>query len=222
MKSKPLNTDHRADAGVAEPAASEAHSHPEAKQRQNSFGQIASILAIVAIAFLLAFLIKAFLFQPYIVDGQSMEATLQNSDRLIVNKIPRTVARIDGHAYVPHRGDIIVFNQSNLPGYTGQKQLIKRVIGLPGDQLVVKNGKITIYNSVHPKGFNPDTTGSYRITAPITTGDINLKLKANQVFVCGDNRDNSEDSRYFGPVDVGNIVGKLAFRILPLGKAQHF
>lgn len=222
MKPKLHNTTHHTNPEVTDPPVSDPRSYPETKQRQNSLGQIASILVIVAAAFLLAFLIKTFLFQPYIVDGQSMETTLQNSDRLIVNKIPRTVARIDGHAYVPHRGDIIVFNQSNLPGYIGQKQLIKRVIGLPGDQLVIKNGKITIFNSAHPKGFNPDTTGNYRITAPITTGDIDLKLKANQVFVCGDNRDNSEDSRYFGPVNVDSIVGKLAFRILPLGKAQHF
>ena len=204
----------------------ETHAEPGDKlaepQPTNSLGQIASILAIVAVALAMVFLIKYFVFQPYIVDGQSMETTLNNSDRLIVNKVPRTLARIDGHAYVPHRGDIIVFNQDNLPGYQGEKQLIKRVIGLPGDNLVVKDGKITIYNGAHPSGFNPDTSGDYRIAAPITSGDISLKLKANQIFVCGDNRDNSEDSRYFGPVDINNVVGKLVLRIMPLGSAQRF
>ena len=184
--------------------------------------QAASVIAIVACALVLALIIKAFLFQPYIVDGQSMETTLQNNDRLLVNKIPRTIARIDGQAYVPRRGDIIIFNQSGLPGYVGQKQLIKRVIGLPGDHVVIKNGSIVIYNSAHPHGFNPDTSDGYHIAAAITVGDIDLKLATGQIFVCGDNRNNSEDSRYFGPVNVNSVVGKLMLRILPLNKAERF
>jgi len=218
MKPNPHNQDKPALAGdVKQP-----HDKATPKWRETSMGQIGSVVVVVAIAAVLAFSIKAFLFQPYIVDGQSMETTLQNNDRLVVNKIPRTLSRLDGHAYLPHRGDIIVFNQSNLPGYVGQKQLIKRVIGLPGDHLVIKDGKITIYDSAHPRGFDPDTSGRYRIVAPITTGDIDLTLRPNQIYVCGDNRDFSLDSRYFGPVNVQNIVGKLVVRILPLGNAQRF
>lgn len=185
-------------------------------------GSVWSTIALFASAFIIAILLNSFVIQSYQVDGQSMETTLQNNDRLIVNKIPRTIARIDGHQYVPHRGDIIIFNQAGLPGFIGQKQLIKRVIGLPGEHVVVNGGKITIYNSTHPLGFNPDTTSGYTITAPSTGGSVDLTLKSDELFVCGDNRGNSEDSRYFGPIKTDQIVAKLVLRILPLNKAKSF
>lgn len=161
--------------------------------------------------------------QSYQVDGQSMEPTLQDNDRLIVNKWNRSWARITNNDYVPHRGDIVIFNQSGLdPSGGASKQLIKRVIGLPGERVLVSNGRITIYNEQQPDGFNPDTSTLYRISAPVTPGSADLTLDRDEVFVCGDNRTNSEDSRYFGPVRTDQIVGKLTFRIVPLDKAQKF
>jgi len=153
-----------------------------------------------------------------------METTLQNDDRLIVDKLPRTLARLTHHDYIPARGDIIIFNQTGLPdaGPTGEKQLIKRVIGLPGDRVDIQNGYITIYNSAHPSGFNPDTTGHYHITATTTPGNVDVTLGKDQLFVCGDNRTNSEDSRFFGPVDASQIVGKLILRILPASEIEKF
>jgi signal peptidase I len=103
---------------------------------------------------------------------------------------------------------------------SGEKQLIKRVIGLPGEHVIVKDGFITIYNK--QGRINPDNIGLYKITAPTTSGDVDVTLGPNEIFVCGDNRPNSEDSRAFGPVNVNNIVGKLVLRILPISKAQHF
>jgi signal peptidase I len=151
-----------------------------------------------------------------------METTLQDHDRLIVDKIPRTWARLTHHEYVPKRGDIIVFNQSGLPDVYYQKQLIKRVIGLPGERVVINNGSITIFNRDHPAGFNPDSSGLYHIAAASTEGNIDVSLQSNEIFVCGDNRDNSEDSRYFGPVNVSTIVGKLVVRILPINNTKTF
>jgi signal peptidase I len=188
----------------------------------HSFRGVISTIGLFVSAFLIAILLNTFVIQSYQVDGQSMEPTLQNDDRLIVNKIPRTVARIDGHQFVPHRGDIIIFNQDGLPGFIGQKQLIKRVIGLPGEHVVVADGKITIYNSAHPEGFNPDISGDYTITAPTTVGNVDQTLQKDELFVCGDNRGNSEDSRYFGPIKTNQVVAKLVLRILPLNKAQGF
>src|SRR6185437_9828881 len=105
---------------------------------------------------------------------------------------PRTWANITGHPYVPDRGDIIIFTADNLAqfGQTDVKQLVKRVIGLPGDRVVVSGGTITIYNKAHPKGFQPDTTLSYGKEHPLpyTAGDVDITLKSNQIFVCGDNR----------------------------------
>jgi signal peptidase I len=185
---------------------------------------IFSTILLLAIAPLIAFGITSFAIQSYQVDGESMETSLQNGDRLIVDKMPRTISRVSGNAYIPHRGDIIIFNQANLPdtSFGQSKQLIKRVIGLPGEHIVVKDGKITVYNSANPQGFNPDTSTGYKITAPVTSGEVDVVLSKDQIFVCGDNRPNSEDSRYFGPVNANDIVGKLSLRLLPVNKAQKF
>lgn len=157
------------------------------------------------------------------VDGQSMESTLQNGDRLIIDKVPRSLAKVTGHAYIPRRGDIVVFNQSGLSlGSDSEKQLIKRVVGLPGERVVIKDGSLSVYNQAHPGGYEPDKTGLYHIDASSTPGNVDITLRVNEIFVSGDNRANSEDSRYFGPVKAEQIVGKLSLRILPLSKAQRF
>ncbi len=197
------------------------YTQPAGRGGRNWRGALSTIGLFLS-AFIIAILLNTFVIQSYQVDGESMEPTLNNNDRLIVNKVPRTISRIDGHQYVPQRGDIIIFNEDGLPGFVGTKQLIKRVIGLPGDHVVVANGKITIYNQQRPGGFNPDTSTGYRITAPTTIGNVDLTLQNNQLFVCGDNRGNSEDSRYFGPINTNQVVAKLMFRILPLNNAKGF
>lgn len=178
-------------------------------------------VSIVLLAILVALFVKAYVVQPYVVDGQSMETTLQNGDRLLVDKLPVSIGKLSHHPFMPKRGDIIIFNQSNLPGFDGNKQLIKRVIGLPGERVVVSQGFIKIYNPEHPKGFNPDTSGSWRLNVP-TPNNVDLTIGHNQLFVCGDNRPYSEDSRAFGPINDTQIVGRLSLRIFPLGKVRHY
>ena len=200
---------------------------PTKEEKKSHFGSdwrsALSTIALFALAPIVALLIAAFMMQSYQVDGQSMETTLQNNDRLIVNKVPRTFSRLTHHAYIPRRGDIIIFNQSLDPGGSAaEKQLVKRVIGLPGERVVVDNGTITVYNQQNPSGFNPDKSGKYLVSVDTTPRKIDLTLKINQLFVCGDNRANSEDSRFFGPVNLNKIVGKLSFRILPLSKIHHY
>lgn len=124
---------------------------------------------------------------------------------------------------MPKRGDIIVFNQTGLSDSIYQKQLIKRVIGLPGDRVLVSDGHITVFNKAHPDGFDPDAVGKYKINSPTyTSGPPSVTLANNEIFVCGDNRANSEDSRYFGPVKLKNVVGELVLRIMPINKAESF
>jgi signal peptidase I len=189
---------------------------------RDSLKSILSTASLFLTAFSIAIFLNTFVIQSYQVDGQSMEKTLQNDDRLIVNKVPRTVARLTHHQYVPRRGQIIIFNQAGLPGFIGEKQLIKRVIGLPGERVVVKDGHITIYNAQHPGGFNPDTVGIYHIDATQTVGNVDVRLQKDELFVCGDNRPNSEDSRYFGPIKTDQVVARLVMRIMPLNKAKGF
>jgi len=193
------------------------------RRRRALLREIISTAVVLVLVVVLAFGLISFVFQSYQVSGPSMQTTLHNGNHLIVWKVPRTWARITGHPYVPQRGDIIVFNEPglNIDG-SDNPQLIKRVIGLPGDRVVVRNGTITIYNKAHPNGFNPDKTLPYHKAIGYTAGDLDITLNQNQIFVCGDNRSDSTDSRVFGPIELNNIVGKLALRVTPFSQAQVF
>ncbi len=185
-----------------------------------------STVLILVAALLVALFMITFVFRSYQVDGPSMETTLMNNDKLIIWKVPRTWAYITGHPYIPKRGDIIVFNESGLArfGQQNEKQLIKRVIGLPGDTVVVANGVYTIYDKKHPQGFDPDKTLPYfkNRTIPYTSGNLTVKLGPNQLFVSGDNRPDSLDSRDFGPINASQIVGQLVLRVYPINKVSTF
>lgn len=198
---------------------------PAGRRGEGARGVISTILVLL-LAPAIAYCLTVFVFQSYQVDGSSMFPTLMNNDRLIVLKAPRTWARITGHAYIPDRGNIIIFTEDNLAelGSSQPKQLVKRVIGLPGDRVVVKNDVVTVYNHAHPQGFDPDTTLPYGTSThiPTTTGNIDLTVPAGQVFVCGDNRPDSLDSRIFGTVPVSAIAGKLVLRVFPLSHAEKF
>ncbi len=182
-------------------------------------------IAIIIAAPLVALTLTSFVFQSYEVDGPSMETTLQNQDRLIVWKAPRTLAKITNHTYIPERSDVIVFVKHGLYESRGsqEKQLIKRVVGLPGDRVVVQDGKITIYNTENPDGYNPDLNQEFSENiASVTTGNVDIIVGEDEVFVCGDNRTNSLDSRAFGTVSANDIIGKLTIRIFPINNFQSF
>ena len=130
--------------------------------KNSSLHSLFSTVGILLLAPLIAVLLTLFVFQSYQVDGPSMETTLQNNDRLIVWKLPRTWARVTGHQYVPGRGDIIILNESGLSTYgsnSDTKQLVKRVIGLPGDRVVIKTPNT-------PTAFNPMQPSPTAKTAP--------------------------------------------------------
>jgi len=186
-------------------------------------GIVTTALLFVA-ALVVAFLLTAFVFQQYEVDGPSMQTTLQNMDRLIVVKVPKTWSKITGHPWIPSRGTIIIFNEGGLYNAEGvaEKQLVKRVIGLPGDRVVIQNGVVTIYNKANPNGFDPDKTMPYGKVITFTSGNIDTIVAPNNVFVMGDNRPDSLDSRYFGQVPVKNIIGKLDARIYPFNSIKIF
>lgn len=205
-------------------APHDPHQAISSDKQPSAWGELFSTVGILVTALVVAFLIIGFVFRSYQVDGPSMENTLQNADKLIIWKVPRTWSRLTHHAYIPNRGDIIVFTQSGLSefGQTDSKQLIKRVIGLPGERVVVKDGSYTVYNTEHPNGFNPDRTLSYGKNIPTTSGSVDVTLHKDQIFVSGDNRPDSLDSRSFGPINADKVVGKLVLRVFPISQAKPF
>lgn len=194
---------------------------PEPSKKEGFNGILSTILILVA-APIVAFILTIYVFQSYEVDGPSMESTLHDQDRLIVSKLPRTWARLTGGDYIPKRNDIIIFSTTSASEgerLGEERQLIKRVIGLPGDRVVVENGILTVFNDENPNGFQPDKTFEYGKVITDTPGRVDVTVGEGEVFVCGDNRPNSLDSRSIGPIDASDIVGKLVFRIYPLGDA---
>jgi signal peptidase I len=211
-------------ANSQEPEESKVVTGEEAKT-PSAWRSALSTIAILIAAPLIALFLTAFVFQSYEVDGPSMETTLQNRDRLIVWKVPRTISRIIKKDYAPARGDVVVFVKHGLyeEGSNAEKQLIKRVVGIPGDRVVVQDNQITIYNSEHPNGYNPDLGEDFSSTIiQPTTGDDEVTVGKNEVYVVGDNRGNSLDSRSFGVVSTHDIVGRMVLRIYPIGSLKSF
>ncbi len=157
-------------------------------------------------------LVQGFIIQPFIVDGGSMLPTYHNGEFLLVDKFSYLFQK-------PHRGDIMIFKlyENNNNPYEG-KHLIKRVIGLPGDHVVVRDGITTIFNTNNPQGFVLDESFvSYKDLHKNT----DITLDENHYFMMGDNRAQSYDSRDWGPLDKDNIKGQVLFRIYPFNKAGY-
>ncbi len=198
---------------------------PHKKRMSGKWNDTISTLGIFILAPLLAVFLTHFVFQSYQVDGPSMETTLQHGDRLIVTKTGKTWSRITRSDYIPKRYEIIIFNHSGEFDATGtvEKQLIKRVVGLPGDRITVDSGVVKVFNTQHPNGYLVDRDGPERNVIMNTNGDrIDVTVKTGEVFVMGDNRENSLDSRFFGSVQSQDIVGKLNLRVYPFDKAERF
>lgn len=214
---------------IPQPTPGEYYSGPYTPEPEKKDGwkSILSTILIILAAPAIALMLTTFVFQSYEVDGESMETTLQHQDRLIVLKTGKTWATIKNEHYIPKRGEIIVFEQNNSPiseeDMGEPRQLIKRVIGLPGDRVVVKDGKVTIFNKEFPRGFDPDEIGGYgEYVAPVTPQNVDITVPDGEIFVCGDNRTNSSDSRSFGTISSDDIVGNLVLRLYPFSKFDRF
>lgn len=158
----------------------------------------------LAIAIALAFLIRTFLFAPFMVEGESMETTLHNQEKLVVNKAIYYLSE-------PKRGDIIVFHAE------AKRDYIKRVIGVAGDTVEVKND--TLY--INGKEVDEPYLANKREEAkqqgvPLTEDFGPVKVPEGHIFVMGDNRLNSRDSRVIGPVDISTVVGRAEFVFWPM------
>lgn len=186
---------------------------------------LASVLAFIAGIVVAAVLINQFIFQSYYVDGTSMTPTLQNNDRLIIDKVERTFTMIGGGQYLPKRGQIVVLNSSLVDQFGRGEQLIKRVIGLPGEEVIIGNdGNVIVKNKQHPEGFNVNDSLGLSLEPTYVDTPVDVHVPDNSVFVMGDNRGpgGSYDSRAFGPINTSKIEGRLLIRIFPFNKTGFF
>jgi signal peptidase I len=161
----------------------------------------------IALAVIIAVLIKTFLFNTTYVLGSSMYPTLQERDRLFTNKIVYLFSK-------PQRGDIVVLKAPDDP----EKDYIKRIIAVEGDTLEIKKGKVYVNGELLVEDYIPKdpVTNEYIETL----GNVKVKVPKGHVYVLGDNRHKgkSKDSRYLGPIPIRSIKGKACFRYFPFSR----
>ena len=157
-------------------------------------------LKVVFISFLIVLPIRAFIVQPFIVRGPSMEPTYHENEYLIVNEV--------GYSFSdPKQFEVIVFRFPNKPS----QFFIKRIIGLPGQEVIIRQGKVFVDGKEIDESYLPEGT--------LTAQDTIMKLDAEEYFVLGDNRAQSSDSRLWGVLPRNHIVGKVWIRVYPFDKA---
>ena len=164
-------------------------------------------------ALALALIVRAFLFQAFYIPSPSMEPTLSSGDRILVNKVSYRLHDVN-------RGDLVVFHPRPESGVDAD-DLIKRVIALPGETVTTDSGRVLIDGGllIEPYLPVPDGTVGFTMVPWCANQDTTAgcTVPDDHVFVLGDNRGNSRDSRYFGPVPVDSIVGRAFVRVWPLG-----
>jgi signal peptidase I len=172
------------------------------QKRRSGTRQAIEWVLLIGTALAIALLIKTFLFQAFYIPSESMVPTLQKDDRVLVNKLSYKLHDV-------HRGDIIVFEKpknetSNI------KDLVKRVIALPGESVEGRDGHIYINDKLLKEPYLPDGT--------VTSSFSAVTIEPNALWVMGDNRSQSRDSRFFGQIAQSTVVGRVFVRIWPLSR----
>lgn len=205
------------------------------------------VIFVVAIVVGATFL-DTFVYRSYNVIGGSMENTLHENDRVLVNRLAVSLAHLAGQEYVPERGQIIVFAAEDKelvrslkaqgvenpmtckePSNSDEQYIIKRVIAFPGERVTVKDGVLKVYNEEHPDGFvyddeyrSEDKTEGPKLQVD---GEVDMVVPEGELFVSGDNREGSHswDSRNgLGTIPYCRIVGPVFFRLFPFDKIRGF
>ncbi len=176
---------------------------------KSSKGFIIELVKIVLISLAIIIPIRYFLFQPFYVRGASMEPNFFDSEYLIIDEITYRFSD-------PARGDVVVIHNPN----KNSEFFIKRVIGLPGETIEIKNNFIIIYSTDNPQGLELNET--YLADGVLTQGNRSITLSPDQYYLLGDNRGVSLDSRSFGPLEKKYIVGRAWLRVWPFNQWESF
>ncbi len=168
------------------------------------------VIKMVVLSLAIIVPIRYFLVQPFFVKGASMEDDFRNGDYVLIDELSYRFRS-------PQRGEVIVFRFPQDPG----QFFIKRIIGLPGEIVQIRNNEIIVINKEYSEGFILDES-AYLDKGQITTGDFKINVDANEYFVLGDNRLHSSDSRIWGAVNKSLISGRVFLRAWPFSDVGIF
>lgn len=178
---------------------------------RNFFNFCLEVAKIVLISLVIIIPIRHFIVQPFYVKGASMEPNFYDHEYLIIDEI--------GYRFKdPRRGDIIVFRYPRNP----QEFFIKRIVGLPGEKIEIKDGNVYIFNEENKDGFILEEDYLANDVKTYSTTEDVITLDKDDFFVLGDNRNSSKDSRSFGPVDQSFIIGRVMLRGWPFDRINLF
>ena len=182
---------------------------PIQKEKSEIFLFIWETVKIIVISLAIILPIRYYLVQPFFVKGASMEPNFENGDYLLVDEISYRFKP-------PERGEVVVFRYP----FDTTQFFIKRIIGLPGETIEIRNEKIKIFNSDHTDGIALEE--KYLVSFQKTLGDIVVRLKDDEYFVMGDNRLQSSDSRRWGVLNKKFITGRTFIRLWPINTVTTF
>lgn len=178
---------------------------------KNFFSFLFELIKIVVISLVIIIPIRYFLVQPFYVKGASMEPNFYDHEYLIIDEISYRFNEV-------RRGDIVVFRYPRNP----QEFFIKRVIGLPGEKVQIKDGKVYVYNTANPNGVILDEPYLAPGVNTYSLSDEIITLANDEIFVLGDNRNASKDSRSFGAVNKSYLTGRVLLRGWPFTRLNYF
>lgn len=191
-----------------------SHKEPPTDTASSGFNSVekkehplTEIVRFSIIAILIVIPIRMFVAQPFIVSGASMDNTFHNGEYLIVDQVSYYFNN-------PARGDVVIFRYPRDPS----KFFIKRIIGVPGDTVVIEDSTVTVFNDQHPDGFALDEP---YIKSMAPAPKMTETLGDREYFVMGDNRDQSSDSRSWGVLQEERIIGRAFLRLFPPGELGY-
>lgn len=177
------------------------------KPLKSFFAELSKVIILGAFAVVA---IRYFVFKPFVVRGASMEPNFFEKEYLIIDELSYRWRE-------PQRGDVVVLRNQ---GQDDHDYFLKRIIGMPGDRIVITSGRVKLYNAEQPGGKRLDES-EYLSPAVLTFGDIDVTLKSDHYFVLGDNRPASLDSRRIGPIPRSEIVGRAWLRGWPPSRIDY-
>jgi len=186
------------------------HPEPDPPRPPSPWRWVIEWAVVLVVAVLLAVGVRDYVAQMFYIPSGSMLPTLQVGDRIVVDKLSYRFHSVQ-------RGDIVVFTRPPLE-QADFSDLVKRVVGLPGDVIASVDGKLYVNGKPLPQPWLPrplPVTSPSPLAAPFSLNHP-YTVPAGHYYVMGDNRTDSEDSRYFGPIAASTIVGKMAFKVWPV------